>query len=157
MLREALYAGEPAIGLDVTAIRLVTAMLLGSFIGFERESHDRPAGLRTHMMISLASCLFALVALLLVDLPTGDETALRYDPLRLIEAVTAGVAFLAAGSILTKGDTIKGLTTGASMWLAGAIGLAVGTGNATLALMAAVLGVVILRLLRPLKKGIGEE
>jgi putative Mg2+ transporter-C (MgtC) family protein len=134
-------------------VRLGGALLLGAVIGLERELHDRPAGLRTHMMIALAAALFTLVGFELVAVQTEKEGALRYDPLRLIEAVTSGVAFLAAGSIIARGTTVKGITTGASMWLAGAIGLACGAGNLVLAAIATGLALAILLVLRLVETG----
>ncbi|WP_233416930.1 MgtC/SapB family protein [Halovulum marinum] len=145
--------------LQSVLIRMTAALVMGGVIGFEREAHERPAGLRTHMLISLAACLFTLIALELISMPepVGDEGRLRIDPLRLIEAVTAGVAFLAAGSIITSGGKIKGLTTGASMWLAGAIGLASGSGNLALGGIAVVLALIVLAVLRWMKHLLGWE
>lgn len=143
--------------LATPAIRMTAATLLGGLLGLEREFRHRPAGLRTHMLISLAACLFTLMAFVLLGTPSTEEERLRIDPLRLIEAITSGVAFLAAGTILTSQDKVRGLTTGASMWLAGAIGLACGLGEYGLGGMAAVFGLVVLRVLRPIKKGIDHN
>lgn len=135
---------------SVAFLRLMSAMVLGGLIGWERERHEKSAGLRTHIMIALAACLFTLIAFDLMELPRNDEDVLRTDPLRLIEAVTSGVAFLAAGSIITQGVKVKGLTTGAGMWLAGAIGLTCGIGNIPLAALATTLALVVLWLLHRL-------
>lgn len=148
------YSGLP---LQVVVLRMVAAMILGGIIGFEREARDRPAGLRTHISISLAACLFTLIAYEMLSMPEPSEGngRLQIDPLRLIEAVTSGVAFLAAGSIITSGGKVKGLTTGASMWLAGAIGLACGSGNLVLGGIAAVLALIVLVVLRWMKQAFG--
>ncbi|MGP9804323.1 MgtC/SapB family protein [Paracoccus sp. NSM] len=130
--------------LAVAAARLALAMALGSALGWERERSAHAAGLRTHMLISLAAALFTLIAMELTYLRADEDASMQVDPLRLIEAVTAGVAFLAAGSIILNGGTVRGVTTGASMWLAGAIGLAAGTGRGTLAVIAALMGLLIL-------------
>ncbi len=136
-------------------VRLIFAAGLGAVIGFERELHARTAGLRTHILISIAACLFTLISLEIVAMEVDpDGLQQSTDPLRLIEAVTAGVAFLAAGSIITSGGKIAGLTTGAGMWMAGAIGLACGTGRMPLAIMATVLAVLVLWLLRGLSRRI---
>ena len=90
----------------VVAVRLLSALLLGGLVGFEREHRGKPAGLRTHMLVSMAACLFILVSQEMVTLPFGSEDSKRVDPLRLVEAVTAGVAFLAAGIIFTSGGEI---------------------------------------------------
>jgi putative Mg2+ transporter-C (MgtC) family protein len=85
---------------QVIAVRLLFATGLGSVLGFEREIAERPAGLRTHMMIALAAAVFAVIALEIIAMPAFSDDQIRTDPLRLVEAITAGVAFLAAGSIL---------------------------------------------------------
>ncbi|MBX5042375.1 MgtC/SapB family protein [Rhizobium lentis] len=109
--------------------RLLGAIVFGGLIGFEREARDRPAGFRTHILISLAAALFAIISIEAVHLPGfADGEQVRIDPLRVIEAVTAGVAFLAAGMIVFARGRIHGLTTGAGMWLSGATGLAMGFG-----------------------------
>ncbi len=134
---------------QLALLRLGFACVLGGLIGLEREIHDHAAGLRTHIMIALASCLFTLISfdLMAVPVPGADEETLRTDPLRLIEAVTAGVAFLAAGTIITQGARVRGLTTGAGMWMAGAVGLTCGVGNLWLAAMATGLALAVLWLL----------
>ncbi len=132
----------------VAAARMLVAMVLGAMLGLERELHANAAGLRTQILISLASCLFALVSFEIIALTQADPTAQTADPLRLIEAVTAGVAFLAAGSIIVSGGRIQGLTTGAGMWLAGAIGLCCGLGKLGLAAMATLLALLVLWILR---------
>jgi putative Mg2+ transporter-C (MgtC) family protein len=141
----------------VAAARLLAALALGAVIGMEREHQRKPAGLRTHMLVSMAACLFILVSQQLAHLPFGNEELKRIDPLRLIEAVTAGVAFLAAGVIFTSGGEVRNITTGASMWLAGAIGLACGSGQMPLAAMTAVIVVVVLTLLRLLEHRMGTK
>lgn len=132
----------------VIVVRLLLATLLGAAIGFEREWRERPAGLRTHMLICLAAALVAILTIEITHAPFFQDDSIRVDPIRLIEAVTAGVAFLAAGLIVFARGEVKGLTTGAGMWLAGSIGLAAGLGYAAVASLAAFLGVVVLSLLR---------
>ncbi len=144
---------------QLALLRLGAACLLGGLIGLEREIHDHAAGLRTHILIAMASCLFTLISfdLMGVPVPGADEETLRTDPLRLIEAVTAGVAFLAAGTIITQGARVRGLTTGAGMWMAGAVGLTCGVGNLWLAGMATGLSLVVLWLLSALSKMINPR
>lgn len=132
----------------VAATRLLAAAVLGGIVGIEREWRRKPAGLRTHILVSLAACLFIVVSQQLAAMPFGDSDALRVDPLRLIEAVTAGVAFLAAGIIFTSKGQVHNTTTGASMWLVGAIGLACGAGQMPLAAMATLIVVLVLAVLR---------
>jgi putative Mg2+ transporter-C (MgtC) family protein len=128
----------------VIALRLLLAVGLGAVIGFEREQLARPAGLRTHMLTALAAALFTIITM---EIHTGvlrEASGQSSDPIRIIEAVTAGVAFLAAGAIFRSQGDVKGLTTGAGMWLAGAIGVACGAGYGILAIMATVLAAIIL-------------
>jgi putative Mg2+ transporter-C (MgtC) family protein len=137
------FLGKLVLPLPVLALRLVGAALLCALIGFERERAARAAGLRTHMLLGLAAATFAVITLHLVELYGGRGEAIRMDPIRLVEAVTAGVAFLAAGMIVLSGGKVKNLTTGAGMWLAAAVGLAAGLGVWPLAALAALLGLII--------------
>ena len=132
--------------------RLIIALFLGGAIGIDREVKNRPAGLRTHMLIALAASIFAVTTLeIIAELEKRGHTA---DPIRAIEAVTAGVAFLAAGSIIQSRAQISGLTTGASMWLAGAIGVSCGFGLFSIALLATALALVVLVWLQTLTRKI---
>ena len=156
-LRSELSLSFAATAPEVVALRLLFSILLGGAIGFERELRDKAAGLRTHVLVAAASCLFALIALELIALSgsRGGGVEERIDILRLIEAVTAGVAFLAAGSIITSRGKVKGLTTGAGMWMAGAVGMACGVGLSGLAAIAAALAVTVLWLFKYLSDQIG--
>lgn len=138
---------DTELGLATAAMRLVLACLLGGLLGIAREFKDRPAGLRTHILTSLAAALFTIMAIELSLALADNEQNIQADPIRIIEAVTAGVAFLAAGTIITKHNGVSGLTTGAGMWLAGAIGIAVGAGYYAIAAMTTGLALVILILL----------
>jgi len=139
---------------SVATMRMLAALALGGAIGFEREWHHKPAGLRTHMLIAVAASLFALIALELVDISRteGAASGARSDIVRLIGAVTSGVAFLAAGTIITSGGRVRGLTTGASMWLAGAVGLACGTGRIGLGALATGITVTVLWVFRRIEE-----
>lgn len=148
------FTGVPPI---VAAIRLVMAMILGGAVGWEREMRDKPAGLRTHMLVSIAACLFIIVGVQLAAIDFGDEDRMRIDPLRLIEATTAGVAFLAAGLIFTSGGKVRNVTTGASLWLCGAIGLACGAGQVPLAVMATIFVVVVLAVIGAFERRYGRR
>ncbi|QXM07062.1 MgtC/SapB family protein [Crassaminicella indica] len=107
------------ISINEIILRLVVATILGGLIGLERESKNRPAGLRTHILVSLGSCLLMLVSMY------GFENG---DPARLAAQVVSGIGFLGAGTILRDGNDISGLTTAASIWVSGGIGLAIGNG-----------------------------
>jgi len=133
-----------AMPVEVAALRMAAAVVLGGIIGFERELAARPAGLRTHMMIALAACLLTLIMFEMLAMPSLADATAKSDPLRLVEAVTAGVAFLAAGTIFTSKGQVTGLTTGAGMWLAGSVGLACGLGHLPLAGMATGVALMVL-------------
>jgi putative Mg2+ transporter-C (MgtC) family protein len=138
---------DSELGLGVIVIRLIAATLFGGIIGFEREYLARPAGMRTHILVALAAATFAVVTLELMAHANGQGVT-STDPIRVIEAVTAGVAFLAAGTIIFSRGEVHGLTTGASLWLAGAIGVACGIGYYFIAILATVLAFLVLTVLR---------
>ncbi len=127
----------------VLAMRLVGAALFSGLIGYERETGDHAAGLRTHMLVGIGAASFALVAIHIVELFGHRPDTIRMDPIRLVEAATAGVAFLAAGMIVLSKGEVKNLTTGAGMWLAAAIGLASGLGYWPIAALAAGLALLV--------------
>lgn len=113
--------------------RLAVAAGFGLAIGLERELRGKPAGLRTHMLVSLGAATFMLLGYhILFETAQGDPSA-RIDPTRIIEGVIGGIGFLGAGSIIRSGGTIEGITTGAAIWIAGAIGLACGVGDFVMA------------------------
>lgn len=134
------------------AIRMFLAVLLGALVGFEREYRNRPAGLRTHMLVALAASSFMIIALEVFYRTQHLADYARLDLLRVIEAVTAGVAFLAAGTIITSGTRVAGLTTGASLWLTGAVGLACGIGYYVVAALATSLALFILVIVRVIER-----
>ena len=124
-------------------LRLLLAALLGGIIGWERESHHRPAGLRTHVLVSVGSALFTLTSLEFASF--GGPT----DPSRIASQIVSGIGFLGAGTIIRSGDsdTVRGLTTAASIWLTAAVGMAVGSGLYIISAVSTVVALVILRLL----------
>lgn len=150
-IRSEFGAGFSQTPWQIAALRMTAALVFGGLIGFEREVREKAAGLRTHMMIALAACLFTLIGFELTGFPATSSGSLQIDPLRLVEAVTAGVAFLAAGTIIMARNRVTGLTTGAGMWFAGAVGLACGLGNLGLAFMATAFALVVLWALRKLE------
>jgi putative Mg2+ transporter-C (MgtC) family protein len=134
------------------SLRMGAALVCGAVIGLERERKQRPAGLRTHMLVALASALFTIIAFqIYADVQSLDESDTS-DPLRLLEAITAGVAFLAAGTILQRQDGVHGITTGAGLWLSGALGMACGKGLFLLAFLGAILTLVVLALVRVVER-----
>lgn len=133
---------------SATLLRLLVAPGLCAVIGFERERKQRPAGLRTHMLIGLAACVYCLLTLDLTARFADSGDHVKLDPLRMVEAITSGVAFLAAGTIIFTRGEVQGLTTGASMWLAASVGLAVGLGLFGIAVVTTVLALAIMGLLQ---------
>ncbi len=105
------FTHDNMLSLPVVLARMLLATLLGAVIGLEREWRKRPAGLKTHMMVCLASATFTIVSLELVNVPVFDDHNIRMDPSRLVEAITSGVAFLAAGFIIFAKGQITGITT----------------------------------------------
>lgn len=136
-------AGPPADMLE-SLLRLGLAALAGASIGLERERPYRHVGLRTNMLVSLAACLFTLLAFQIALSMGDDEAGIQADPVRVIEAVTAGVAFIAAGAIIRAGKDIRGVTTAAALWLSGAVGVAFGAGAFGLGGAAVLLALVVL-------------
>lgn len=128
--------------------QLVLAALFAGAVGFERERRDQEAGLRTHMMVGIGACLFTILMISLVDRFDDLGNGVRSDPIRIVGAITSGIAFLAAGAIIQARGEVKGLTTGASLWVVGALGLACGLSEYGLAVIAVVLTLVILRLVK---------
>lgn len=131
----------------ILILRVIIAALLGGIIGIEREAHRMEAGLRTHMLIAMAAALFTMLAFEIFHLALGDGS-MNPDPIRAVEAVTAGIAFLGAGAIFRHGDSVHGLTTGVGMWLAGAIGISVALGHYLIAAATTLIALVVLALLR---------
>lgn len=147
----------------VIAARLLLAAIFGSAIGFEREWRNRPAGLRTHILICVAAAMFGILTIEIIHAPMfaveGIKESVKVDPIRVVEAVTAGVAFLAAGSIMFSRGEVHGLTTGAGMWLAGAIGVACGLGLWQVATLGTFIVLVVLGLMHAfeVKLGLSED
>jgi len=130
-------------------VRIVVGTALGGIIGYERDIHGRPAGLRTHAIVALASATFMVVSTHLAfyqHYHEGDFT--EVDGSRIAASVVSGIGFLAGGAILRTGLSIQGLTTAAGLWLVAAIGLCAGGGMYFESVAATVIGVTALTLLR---------
>lgn len=142
------FSNTSPVGLVVLVLRIFGALILCGMIGLEREIRKNMAGIRTNMLIGLAATVFALVTLQMLETYDGSGDVAQIDPVRLVEAVTSGVAFLAAGIIVYSRGDVRGLTTGASMWLSAGIGLTVGLGMWAVAAVATLTGIIVLWLLR---------
>lgn len=110
--------------------RLILAMILGGIIGAERERKNRSAGFRTHILVTVGSCMFMIVSIsmpmMISTMPSGIVN--NADPGRIAAQVVSGIGFLGAGAIIQDKGKVRGLTTAASLWVVAAIGLAVGAG-----------------------------
>jgi putative Mg2+ transporter-C (MgtC) family protein len=111
------------------AIRMLIAAILGAAIGLEREIHEHPAGMRTHLLVSLGSAIFTVLSIYGFQGVGQGNVAATVDPTRIAAQVVSGIGFLGAGAILKYGTSIRGLTTAASRWTAAAIGMAAGAGE----------------------------
>ena len=137
--------------LDI-ALRMFTAMLIGAVIGTEREYTHRPAGMRTHMLVALGACAVMTTSQLIFwQYRVYGATP---DPARLSAQVITGLGFLGAGTIMREGPTIKGLTTAASIWATGCLGVAVGGGYYSVAIVGGVCILVTLIIFEWLQKKI---
>jgi len=119
-------------------LRLVVAFILGGVVGVEREAHHKPAGLRTHALISTAAALFTILS----SSPAFGNG--NVDPTRIASQILAGMGFVGAGVIISTGGQVKGVTTASSLWLMAAIGMASGLGEFALAGFATLLTLVAL-------------
>jgi putative Mg2+ transporter-C (MgtC) family protein len=131
--------------------RLLTAALLGSVLGFERELRQKSAGLRTNILIAIGSALFTLMSYELAGEAQGA------DPGRLAAQIVTGIGFLGAGAIMRTDSGVHGLTTAATVWVNAAVGVAAGGGEFHLAFIATAVTVVVLLMLHPLEKEIDRR
>jgi len=135
----------------VVLLRLVLSTILGAVIGLEREIHGRPAGFRTHLLVSLGSCVFTVTSIYFskfyaFDMGGRDSGAI--DPSRVAAQVVTGIGFLGAGAIIREKASVRGLTTAACLWVAAAVGIACGVGAYTVSVMVTLLAVSSLLVLK---------
>ena len=134
-------------------IRLIIATIFGGIVGWERQADKKPAGLRTHMLVSLGSALFTIVSFADFEAFRG----LNIDPTRIAAGIVTGIGFLGAGAILQSKGEIKGLTTAASVWIVAAIGMTCGFGGFVLAGTASVITVIILYIMDIVERKFGSR
>jgi len=128
-------------------VPLLLAVFLGGVIGLERQVHDKPAGLRTNILICLGSCLYTMISISLVG----------SDPGRIAAQIVTGIGFLGAGAIIQSGASVHGLTTAAGIWIVASIGMACGTKKYFLAIVVTLLTVLALMLLSPVDKKLTKD
>ena len=130
-------------------IRLVLSLILSGLIGLERQMHRRTAGLRTHILVSLGSCLIMLTSLYIFDIYKNE---VPLDPARIAAGVITRIGFLGAGTIIREREGVKGLTTAASLWVVAGIGLATGCGFYKAALFTTILALLTLFFLKYIER-----
>ncbi|MEK7510515.1 MAG: MgtC/SapB family protein [Patescibacteria group bacterium] len=138
------------------ALQLFLAVLLGVTIGIEREVSGKEAGIRTYALVALGSALFTIV---------GVETfrqfsiigGISFDPSRIVNSIALGIGFIGAGIIIYRNSHVEGVTTATGVWVAGAIGLAVGLEFYGIAIFATLLAFFVLSGLHPLKRWVREK
>lgn len=142
------------VGFEWTPIAM--AILVGGAIGFEREMHGRPAGLRTHILVCLASTLLIFASRVLPVDSLGDDAVARIvmDPNRLAAGIVTGIGFLGAATVIRAGDIVRGITTGATVWTVAGLGIVIGQGEYSIAVVGAFAVIVVLAGLDPLTRRI---
>ena len=140
------------LSLDTIALRLGMAILFAAMIGWEREAKDKPAGLRTHMVVCLGAAAFYLISIEFMLGPLKDAEGIAPDPTRIFEGIMTGIGFLGASAIIQGNRGVTGLTTGAGVWLSGAIGLACGGGYFAIAFVTALFALFVLHAVWLIKK-----
>lgn len=141
----------------ISVVKVLVAIGLGGLIGLEREVAGKPAGLRTHMLVSGAAALFVILGELMIYNYSGTiAEVIQADPIRIMEAIITGISFLGAGTIIfrNKKHTVEGLTTAASILFVSGIGITVALGEYGLAVLLTVLVIIVLQLLYFLEKWI---
>lgn len=139
------------VGMFSMVVRLILAFIFGSVLGYEREKRRGGAGLRTHILVCMGSALIMLTSLHLYDMYQGKASV---DPGRIAAGVVTGIGFLGAGTIIRSKEGVKGLTTAASIWISAAIGLAVGCGYISAALITTVITYLSLSYLKKVEQEI---
>ena len=130
--------------IDIQSIcQLFLSVFLGAIIGVERELKRKEAGLQTHSLVALGSCFFTMISFKMIEV-FSQNSGVTFDPIRVIQAVAIGIGFIGAGVIFRQPSGIVGLTTSAGLWIAAAIGIAVGVKMYYLAIFATFLSLLVL-------------
>jgi putative Mg2+ transporter-C (MgtC) family protein len=133
--------------------QIVLSAVLGGLIGIEREWRGRDAGFRTNMLIAMGTCLFTILSI--HGFPLDDSAA--QDSARVAAQVVSGIGFLGAGALFQTRQHTKGMTTAATIWMVAAIGMTVGVGAYTLAIISSAITLIALRFLRPVSKFVSQR
>jgi putative Mg2+ transporter-C (MgtC) family protein len=141
---DVITASQPLSLPDIAPVLL--AVVLGGAVGFEREIHGRPAGLRTHMLVCLASAML-IYASRRVPLELSESNAalkIVMDPNRLAAGIVTGIGFLGASTVIRAGDIVRGITTGATVWYVAGLGVVIGQGEYKLAIASTIVVILVL-------------
>lgn len=137
--------------------RLGAALAAGVIIGYERSFHGRPAGLRTHVLVSLASAVLMLVTVFEQHWVRTGVEEMRLDPTRMAQGIMTGIGFLGAGVIVKEGLNVRGLTTAASIWITAAIGVLAGVGLYIPMAMATIMVIIVLSVFRWIEQWVPSQ
>ncbi len=137
-------------------LRLMAATAMGAAIGLEREYHAKEAGVRTHLLVALGSCLFMILSIYGFDIML-DRGHVSFDPSRIASQVVTGIGFIGAGTIILQKQMVRGLTTAAGLWVTAAIGLACGNGMYVMALVTTVIVLVSLGVINVFLPGLSQK
>jgi putative Mg2+ transporter-C (MgtC) family protein len=160
-MARALARGMPELthGIPIveSLLRLVLAVVVGGAVGWERERQDKPAGVRTHVLVALGSATFMLLGLDVSERFAELHGHAALDPTRVLQGVVGGIGFLGAGAIIKSSQHVTGMTTAASVWIAGALGASAGLGVYLIAVTSTAFALVTLLLLPHAQKSPPEE
>lgn len=135
-------------------LRVLVSVVLGFVIGFERELTSKFAGLRTHILVCVGSCIFTILSIFVFPTVSADGNPVAYgDPARIAAQVLTGIGFIGGGTVLRHGSSVFGLTTAATLWTTASVGMAAGCGSLLLACIATVITLIVLILVRKLETG----
>ncbi len=152
------------LGLSSIILRIITAIIIGGIIGYERSSHNRPAGFRTHILVCLGAAIISItqdelrinIVKFAIANPVSNQV-LKTDLGRMAAQVISGIGFLGAGSILREKRMVAGLTTAASIWATGCIGIGIGWGFYNIAVPAGVAVIIVLGILKKFERTVIEK
>ncbi|NYZ15247.1 MgtC/SapB family protein [Azospirillum sp. RWY-5-1] len=140
------------LGPETVVTRLVLALVCGALLGLDREARGKPAGLRTNTLVALSAAATTLVALEMLAESTARGQPGDVDPTRVIQGLAQAIGFIAAGVMIQSGGTVRGATTAAMVWMAGALGIACGAGYHVIAFIALGLSLMVMLVLSPLER-----
>ena len=146
--------GEMLLSNKEVILKLLLAVIVGGFTGYEREKSNQFAGFRTHILVSIGACITSIIALELFNKYSSISTM---DPARLPAQVLSGIGFLGAGALLKNSNGIRGLTTAAGIWATACIGIAIGYGQYVLGIAAWLLVMVTLYIFKNFDKVISKR